>query len=394
MKKILLLYLLQFIQLLKMKDILLFFIIFLCNISSIFADKPTLYVEILKSDKVVNIQSHLLWNVDENTKIPKSFIVGSDKQIIKKYRLGRNRLKIKLFFPKQENGRRLNATTTVHLTIYMNGKEMINTKHFGQHSQQYVKHPDSTLCRPEIISLILLHKKRKMIQVKVQGVYTPKKTHLNAQLSYSDERFALDYPFSSIVISDKQLAEDVTKFGPTPMALNHVKEILTIGSLNRTSIYSFNSNINNLVDDYSYEWGSSSFLFCTETASESKLTHFFNPFMHEYTQFKEQSTIRVFDPNPSFFSNDIRFNPTNVVKTGTNNYRLSNLTSNYILVNGLKVLNPINQKEIKIFLMSNWILGKVEVGENTTYKNDNYSLRFYGNGISRLNITIYIREKR
>jgi hypothetical protein len=185
-----------------MKDILLFFIIFLCNISSIFADKPTLYVEILKSDKVVNIQSHLLWNVDENTKIPKSFIVGSDKQIIKKYRLGRNRLKIKLFFPKQENGRRLNATTTVHLTVYMNGKEMINTKHFGQHSQEYVKHPDSTLCRPDIISLILLHKKRKMIQVKVQGVYTPKKTHLNAQLSH----FNISTPTYSLLYSLMGLA--------------------------------------------------------------------------------------------------------------------------------------------------------------------------------------------
>ena len=379
-------------QLLKMKDILLFFVIFLCNISSIFADKPTLYVEILMSDKVVNIQSHLLWNVDKNTKIPKSFIIGSDKQIIKKYRLGRNRLKIKLFFPKQENGRRLNATTTVHLTIYMNGKEIINTKHFGQHSQEYVKHPDSTLCRPDIISVFLDDKKK--VQIKVQGEYTPKKRHPDAYLSYSDEKFTLDYPFSSVIISDKQLAEDIMKFGPTPMVLNHVEETLTIGSLDRTSIYSFDSNINNLIDEDPYNWGWHSFLFCTERTSDSKLTDLFNPFMREYTQFKEQSTIRVFDPNTTFFSNDIRFSPDNVIKTGTNTYRLSNLTNNYIIVNGLKVLNPINQKEIKIFLMPIWTIEKVEVGENTTYKNDNYSLRFYGNGLSRLNYTIYIREKR
>jgi hypothetical protein len=381
-------------QLLKIKNRLLVFVIFLCNISSVFADKPTLYVEILKSDKVVNIQSHLLWNVDENTKIPNCFISGNNTFHIEKFKLGKNRLKVKLFFPKQENGRRLNATTTIHLAIHMNGKEIINTKHFGQNSQEYVKHPDSTLCRPDIVSLVLLNKKRKLIQLKVQGEYTPKKTHPNAQLSYSDERFALDYLSSSVVISDKQLAEDVAKFGPIPRTLNHVKEILTIGSLNKTSIYSFDSNINNLEDDSPYDWGSSSFLYCTETASESKLTDVFNPFMHEYTQFEEQSTLRIFDPNTTFFSNDIRFNPENVVKTGTNTYRLSNLTNNYILVNGLKVLNPINQKEIKIFLMPNWTIEKVEVGENTTYKNDDYSLRFYGNGLSRLNYTIYIREKK
>ena len=372
-----------------MKKILLLLVTFLLSNSFVFADALTIYCEILKSDTAVSIQSHLFWNVDENINVPKSFISGRDKTFTKKIKLGKNRLKVKLFFPKQENGRKLNATTTVFVTIYLNGKKIIYTEHFGQHSEDFVDYETDILCRPSIITIFLDNDK---VQTNVQGVYTPKNT-LYPAYSLEDEMFALNYSLSSIYVDDTKICKDVFQYGPEPKPLNHVEESLNIGALNKTAIYSFTAEIGEYSDDDTYEWGLSSFLFCTEKATETKLTDLFSAFMPEYSLFTNQSTLRAFDPKVTYYSSDIRFNPDNITQTGKDTYMLKNLTNDYILVNGVKILNHINQKVIKISFLSNLTVESVEVGENITYKLDKNVLYLYGDGNTRLNYKIYVRKK-
>lgn len=373
-----------------MKHILLLLATFLLINSFVFANRPKLYCEILNSDKMVDIQSHLLWDVDANTKVPGSFISGNDTVFTENFKLGKNSLKVKLFFPKQESGRRLNATTTIYVTIYLNDKEIINTKHFGQHSQDFVKYELDILCRPNRISVFLNDKDN--VQIKVQGEYIPK----NRNPKFKDnleKKFLLNYSLQSTHIDDVLITKDVLKYGPLPTTLNHVEETIIVNLLDNTAIYMFKTSINNLSDSYSYEWGVNSFLFCTDSSNESELVDLFNTSMYEYSSFSNQSTIRIFDPDITYYANDILINSNNITKTGRKTYKISNITDNHITVNGLKILNPINQKMVKISLRY-WDVKSVEVGENTTYKKDDIFIYFYGDGLSRLNYTIEIREKK
>ena len=168
----------------------LFLAAFLVNISFAFADRPSIFVDISSADKVLHIQSHLRWNVAKDSALSMPYISGNDTLITRKYTLGKKRIRIDLFFPEQENGRRLNESTTVHITVFVDGKEILRTHHFGQYSQEYVPRESSILCRPDKI-IISLNRKNE-VQLNVQGAFIPpKRMHTMRDLPYSEERFSL-----------------------------------------------------------------------------------------------------------------------------------------------------------------------------------------------------------
>ena len=117
-----------------MRNILLLITAFLfCN-TLLFADIPSIYCEVNTDNyNSILIKSHMFWNVgyDKSVKVPKSYITGNNTTIVKDYMLGKNRIHLEMFFPEKRNGRGLNPSTTVHVTIFFNGAQILKTEHFG-----------------------------------------------------------------------------------------------------------------------------------------------------------------------------------------------------------------------------------------------------------------------
>lgn len=370
----------------------LFLAAFLVNISFAFADRPSIFVDISSADKVLHIQSHLRWNVAKDSALSMPYISGNDTLITRKYTLGEKRITIDLFFPKQENGRRLNASTTVHINAFVDGKEVLRTQHFGQHSEGYVPRESSILCRPDKIIISLNSKKE--VQVNVQGVFVPsKRMHTVSALPYSEERFSLNYQLPSEEVNDRQITQAVLENGPIPSPINFVEETIRMDALNRTATYTFQLNLNPNSTEEIYHNGYNSLLFCTEKTNESKMSEHSNIMIDILKTYKNQSTIRFFKRNIQF-SNTIEFTPKQLVKTGNYTFKLTNSTPNYAIINGMKVLNPIHQTSIKISLLPHWTVESVEVGEDNQYKKEKGSLYLFGDGLSPITYSIHIRENK
>ena len=357
--------------------------------SKVNADAPTIFLSILETNNNITVKSHLLWNVDEKTEVPSSYFTGNNKTYTKKFQLGKNVIMVKFYFPEPEDGRRLNASTTVYVTISIDGKKIVQTDHFGQHSEEFVHFDTEILCRPNIISISL---NNKQLHLEIDGAYVPPNLDKSSFFPYSDESFHCTFPASSF-INDSLISAKVMKYGPVPKTIDFVEENLLIGvSLDAPCIYSFNTSINNPLDDDPYDWDISSFLFCTKKENESKLNDLFNPIKYYYQIFDNQTTMRIFDPNITFFSNEICIDPRNITKTGTNSFQLTNLTEGYTVVNGVEILNPIHQKSLKLSFVTHWNIKSVEVSENTTYKRDGQTIFIYGDGLSRLNYVISVSK--
>jgi len=102
----------------KIKSIAVFILIII-SYGNIKADVPKIFLDVLKTKLDLTIKSHILWNVDNLTKIPKNYFSGNNKEIVQNYTLLGKDLKLKIFFPEQKFGRELNSTTTVILYIIL-----------------------------------------------------------------------------------------------------------------------------------------------------------------------------------------------------------------------------------------------------------------------------------
>ena len=191
-----------------MKKLCALTLIVLLSINAAFADRSKVYCKLDKyASDIVSLSSRVSFN--GGTNLPDSFITGNDKTVTKDFTLGNNRVKFNLYFPKEQNGRGLNASTTVHVTIYLNGKEIVNTKHFGQPSDYYVSYNTDILCRSKLIYVVL--DDTNNIRVRFMGVYIPKEVRENKNSWGEDDekKFELDYKASSTVINDARLAKGV-----------------------------------------------------------------------------------------------------------------------------------------------------------------------------------------
>ena len=202
-----------------MKKILSLTAILLVSISSVFADAPTIYCELLESNRAFTIKSHIFWNVgyDKTLRIPESYISGNDTEIIRNFNLGKNRLKVKLYFPQKRQGRQLNASTTVHVTMYLNGREIVNTKHFGQHSQDFVSYNTAILYRPNLIKVYVT--KNDDVKVRVEGKYIPKSN--NGNYPNNEEKASIiNYLSTSRIVDDERITKLIIKDNP-PSNINN-----------------------------------------------------------------------------------------------------------------------------------------------------------------------------
>ena len=205
-----------------MKKILSLTVIFLLFINAAFADRPKVYCKLQNSSKVISLTSAISYNGGGN--LPNTFITGNDRLVTKDFTLGKYRVKFKLYFPKEENGRALNASTTVHVNIYLNGKEILNTKHFGQPSDYFVGFKTNILCRAYAIYVAL--DRNNQVRVRLMGKYTPKHVRENKNVWGKDDElgFDLDYLASSGLVNDVRVSKSVTTNTDRPNGLQNTKD--------------------------------------------------------------------------------------------------------------------------------------------------------------------------
>ena len=373
----------------------LFFITFLFFISfRSYADAPSIYIKI--TDSIPNtfiIETKIFWNVGlgfpESEVPPPEYFSGKDKTIVKNFYLGKNKIRIEAYFPKSEGGHRLNETTTVFLKIFLNEQLILDTKHFGQHTAYFVTFDEEILCRPNHVKLEL---DKEAVSMKIKGEFN------TDSYDIEDKEFALNYDNNFIrtkTLNDKMIATDVLEIGAVPPTLTYVDEVVGVGK-NGNATYYFHSDVNNPNQKDSYEWDNSFYIF-TEKTTESILDDLFPNIQHEYKAYKNSVSFKLNEPTISFFSNEIIIDPKNIVQSSVDkySYTMSNITENYTVKKGVKILNPIKRRSLKISFIPNlWIIDSVHVSPKSirTSREDN-EFTFTGEGIENIDYTIFVRQK-
>lgn len=198
------------------------FLIIICLFfgTNVFADRPSIYCEIINSHTEVSIKPHILWNVDinKNRSIPESYITGNEKHIARDFILGNNYLELNFYFPKQLSGRALNKTTTVHITAYLNKKLILNSKYFGLQSEFGVGYGTDILCRPDFISFRI--DDYNNLKIKIRGKYIPNINNEKYNSSIKEKQFDIEYLNPIVPITDFRFAYNVLKNNPELIAKN------------------------------------------------------------------------------------------------------------------------------------------------------------------------------
>ena len=99
----------------------------------------------LENEKRIVIGSEIIWDVEfvpfdaeQYFKDYDFYFNGSDKETYQIFWIDDNKIEIKAYFPLQLNGRKLAKTTTVHLSVIINGKELFISEHFGRYTEWIV----------------------------------------------------------------------------------------------------------------------------------------------------------------------------------------------------------------------------------------------------------------
>ncbi len=142
------------------------------------ADSPLLIIT-LQHDKDLNslhIASSIEWNRDDlneqkREKLEKNNIFYSKPEgnkFVRQYKVGDKNIRVEMVFPKREQGRRLNESTRVELSLYNGERLFFQSQNFGQHSEEYTIKPKSGVkFRPQSLSLYKVGE----LRLKVAGIY-------------------------------------------------------------------------------------------------------------------------------------------------------------------------------------------------------------------------------
>lgn len=148
-------------------------------VTSVYADAPLLVIT-LQHDKdldSLHINSTIQWNRDDlsekqkRAELKKKNIFYSKPEgnkIVRQYRVGDKNIKVKLMFPKQEQGRRLNESTRVELFLFDGKRLFFASQNFGQHAEVHSSKLKSAVTfRPQSLRLYSTDR----LCLKISGVY-------------------------------------------------------------------------------------------------------------------------------------------------------------------------------------------------------------------------------
>jgi len=159
-----------------MRKILSLVILIVGVTTSVRADRPLLIIS-LQHDKDIgslHIMSTIEWNRDDLNDEKREALAKKNifyrksegNKVVQQYALGGKNIRVRMVFPKQESGRRLNECTRVELSLFEGDRLLFSSKNFGQHSEGYTKIPRSGIkFRPQILNLDQSH-------LKITGVFS------------------------------------------------------------------------------------------------------------------------------------------------------------------------------------------------------------------------------
>lgn len=365
----------------------------LCAIA--YSNHPSLFITINSSEneKCIVIGSEIIWDIgyvpfDEAEHFRKNdyYFHGDDQEFREVIWIDNTKTEIIAYFPRQLNGRKLVETTTAHLTIKINDKEVFYSEHFGQYSEFYVTKEFGILPRPQQLSLDIADVDNTTISV--QGMLGETKLENG---NFIDQQFEILYNLEKTKkrIDDEKLAQDEEQFKKTlkwDLTTYAVNETLDMFYMERKAYQTLDFFYIHR-DDYettSEDWLTAIDLRIKPLKSSSWIEKLIAV---DYKLVKNEGKefLRIYDPRFSIYSNLVKLHDQNsVVNMEQRTMTLKNKKHNTIL-EGIDVLNPIKRKKVKIVFHHQHIIKSIKVEPSSIIKEmDENTITFSGEGMENL----------
>ena len=304
------------------------------------ANKPSIFLTVKKNEeeKRIVIGSEIIWDLgyilfdaEQHFKNFDFYFNGNDQETQQLFWIDDNKIEINAYFPLQINGKKLVRTTTVHLSIKVNGKEIFTSKHFGQISEWLVPKLYGVLPRPLMIELTFDSYNKGNITIDGQLEETDYDKGFEI-----DKHFLIEYKIENIqeCIDDQKLALDKELYLLSTRKKNLNIETTTqddeIKSVNVSVPFTVNETfeifytakqayqtLDFIAHEHADVYGITTEDWYTYVDLEIETTPFYNVrqkiIAMEIEEFKNEDTsvLRIRDPEFSLFSNTVSFDNGN-----------------------------------------------------------------------------------
>lgn len=389
-----------------------YLILSLTIFSFAYSNKPSLFLTInkLEKEKRIVIGSENIWDIGyvpfdeaEHFKENDYYFHGDDEEYRQVIWIEGNKTEIIAYFPLQKNGRELVATTTIHLTIKINYKEVFNSEHFGQCSEFYVTKKFGILPRPKNLSIHFVDSDNTTISI--DGMIGETKYENGNALQ---EHFAITYNLNKNKrIDDEKLAKDEKRYkrslkrvntdSDSPPEEKHtsvknittcdVNETLNLFHKGRKAYQTLEFIAHNHKDIYGINY--KDWLTPIDLRIKPLKSNLWDEkiiaVQYEYVEYDNKTFLRIYDPKFSIYSNLVKLHDQNsVVNRKQKTVTLKNKKHNTVL-KGIEVLNPIKRNKIKIVFHHKHIIKSIKVEPATIDKKivEN-TITFSGEGMENL----------
>ena len=366
----------------------------------------------VENEKRIIIGSEIVWDLGyvpfdakHHFKDYDFYFNGSDKETYQLFWIDENKIEIKAYFPLQLSGRKLNKTTTVHLSVYVNDTKVFFSKHFGRHSEWGVPKEYEVLPRPLSVDLSFDHPDKTTLIV--QGEL--------GETTYEDgnkilQRFSIPYSFSKPqnCIDDKILAQDKARYTLSTKTENpNIEEEVQEPSsssvpftVNETfRMFYIDKKAYQTLDFIAHEhadvYGITTEDWYTyvdleiEPASYDAVREKIIAMEIKETKHEGKHVLRIHDPEFSLFYNTISFDNGNFsVNREEKLFTVKNIRPN-IVVEGINVLSPLKRKQIKFVFHEKHVITSIKAVPNTVKtERINNTITFTGEGVENLQYEI------
>ncbi|MDG1822890.1 MAG: hypothetical protein P8H25_05915 [Flavobacteriaceae bacterium] len=369
----------------------------------------------VENEKRIIIGSEIVWDLGHvpfdakhHFKDYDFYFNGSDKETYQLFWIDENKIEIKAYFPLQKNGRKLNETTTIHLSVRINDMEVFFSKHFGRHSEWRVAKEYEILPRP--LSVDLSFEQPDKVVMIVQGEL--------GETTYEDgnkisQRFSIPYSFSKPqnCIDDKILAQDKTRYTLSTKTENpNIEEAEEEAQQPDSSAVPFTVNetfrmfyidkkayhsLDFVAHQHEDVYGITTEDWYTYVDLEVETPPFYDVRQKiiameiEEIKHEESSILRIRDPEFSLFSNTVSFDNGNfTVNREEKLFTIKNTKPN-IVIEGVNIVSPLKRKQIKFVFHKKHIIKSIKTVPSTvtTERKDN-TVIFSGEGVENLKYEI------
>lgn len=407
-----------------MKKVLTIILLLFCVFT--YANKPKLFLILKEKATNLEISSETIWNADSSfdtktyfkNKGYTHYFSGNNEEFVKTFSIKGYSVRVVAFFPKQLRGRKLNATTTIHLSVFIDNIKVFHSEHFGQLSEEFVKKEYEILPRPLFFELSFDNPKKSttdFANIRITGdvgdeKYTDgggvqqNKFEINYAIPQSgnviindaklakDERLYKTYiqtikePLSSIADNSKKESSEKGIQKRKIESMPRVKETLEIfqrGDKAYQTYYFATHDHEDSFDITEEDWYEYYDLRLKGKYTDEDLKKLI---IQNYERISSNGNdiIRIYDPEFTLFSNTILFDKSNVTYEKDTILTLTNAKQN-ILAEGLDLMDSIHKSEIKLIFSSkhNVISVKAEPS-NVGIERKNNTIIFSGNDTDKI----------